>query len=99
MNLASKSRTRLIRELDKVLGKPETMTDKKKKIVKMKPCEEKIRAYEKTWSDIDKFERQNPNTAAAKRFGGSHAFNQKKAAMGEMRALLGRLEALKCEYP
>ena len=34
MNLASKSRTRLIRELDKVLGKPETMTDKKKKIVR-----------------------------------------------------------------
>ena len=34
MNLASKSRTRLIRELDKVLGRPETMTDKKKKIVR-----------------------------------------------------------------
>ena len=34
MNLASKNRTRLFRELDKVLGKPETMTDKKKKIVR-----------------------------------------------------------------
>jgi len=34
MNLASKSRTRLFRELDKVLGKPETMTDKKKRIVR-----------------------------------------------------------------
>ncbi len=33
----------------------------------------------------------------AARFAGYHAFNQKKAAMGEMRALLGRLEALKCE--
>ena len=34
MNLASKSRTRLFRELDKVLGRPETMTDKKKRIVR-----------------------------------------------------------------
>ena len=34
MNLASKSRTRLFRELDRVLGKPETMTDKKKRIVR-----------------------------------------------------------------
>ena len=64
---------------------------------KLKTCEEKTRAYEKAWSDIDKFERQNPNSAAVKRFGGSHAFNQKKAGMGEMRALLGRLEALKCD--
>ena len=63
----------------------------------IKTCEEKMRAYEQAWSAIDKFDRQNPNTAAVKRFGGSHAFNQKKAAMGEMRALLGRLEALKCE--
>jgi hypothetical protein len=34
MNLASKSRTRLFRELDKVLGRPENMTDKKKRIVR-----------------------------------------------------------------
>ena len=34
MNLASKSRTRLFRELDRVLGRPETMTDKKKRIVR-----------------------------------------------------------------
>ena len=34
MNLASKNRTRLFRQLDKVLGRPETMTDKKKKIVR-----------------------------------------------------------------
>jgi len=34
MNLASKNRTRLFRELDKVLGRPEIMTDKKKRIVR-----------------------------------------------------------------
>ena len=34
MNLASKNRTRLFRELDKVLGRPETMSDKKKWIVR-----------------------------------------------------------------
>jgi hypothetical protein len=63
-------------------------------VEKMMTCDAKMRAYEQAWSAIDKFDRQNPNTAAAQRFGGSHAFNQKKAAMGEMRALLGRLEAL-----
>ena len=64
----------------------------------METCENKMQAYEQAWRAIDKFDRQNPNTAAAKRFGMSHAFNQKpkKAAMGEMRALLGQMEALMC---
>ena len=61
---------------------------------KLKTCEKEMRAYEQAWRDIDKFDRNNPKTAAAKRFAGSHAFNQKKAGMGEMRALLGRMEAL-----
>ena len=64
---------------------------------KLKTCEKEMRTYEQAWRDIDKFDRNNPMTAAAQRFGGSHAFNQKKAAMGEMWALLGRLEVLKCE--
>jgi hypothetical protein len=66
-------------------------------VEKMKTCEEKMWAYEQAWSAIDKFDRLNKRSPSAARFAGYHAFNQKKAAMDEMRGLLGRLETLKCE--
>ena len=62
---------------------------------KVVECQRKTTAYVRAWIEIQVFDRKNKGSAAAKRFVGSHAFNQKKADMGEMRAMLRELGALR----
>lgn len=54
-------------------------------------CRHKLANYAKAWETIRIFEGKNKNTANIKRRAGSHAFNQKKADIGEMLCALDKL--------